>query len=212
MSTDRPMACSSNNSTPTTTMTRTKDEPKVDRPHHHNNNQTNNHDIAATVRDQPDEMSTHSNDNTNNIAEDEISTNQQGQERSGNIPQPKTTLTTPNHTVPTHTENPIQSTCPTTVNYTPHKKHGVGFEAIDGLTIEQYLRIVADNIGGINIKYASRLSGGRICTSPQKNVYKRYVPPAELTSMTHSSHAGHTSWHLNASCSVTYYLTSPMKY
>jgi hypothetical protein len=87
------MTCSSNNSTPTATLTRTKDEPKVDRPHHHNNNnKNNNHGIAETVRDQPDEMSTHSKDNTNNIAEDEISTNQQGQERSGNTPQPKTTL------------------------------------------------------------------------------------------------------------------------
>jgi hypothetical protein len=50
-------------------MTRTKDESKIDRPHHHhhqnkNKNKTNNHDIAATVRDQPDEMSTHSKDNT----------------------------------------------------------------------------------------------------------------------------------------------------
>jgi hypothetical protein len=70
-------------------------------------------------------MSTHSKDNTNNIAEDETSTNQQGIERSGNTPQPKTTLTTSNHTVPTHIENPIQSTtCPTTANYTPHRKLG----------------------------------------------------------------------------------------
>jgi hypothetical protein len=68
-----------------------------------------NHDIAATARGQPDEMSTHSTDNRNIIAEDGIVTSQHGRERSA-------------------------------------------IDAIDGLTIEQYLRAIADNIGGINIK------------------------------------------------------------
>jgi hypothetical protein len=173
MSTDRPVACNfnnnNNNNTSTTTMTRTEDEPKAKRIHynnHYQNNGDNNHDIAAsTTRDQFDGIPTHSTDNTNNTAEDGIVTTQRGQERSGNTPQPQPqpSTTTTNNTAPTHTKHPIQTTCPTKANYTPHKKHGVIFEAIDGLTIEQYLRAIADHIGGINIKYASRLSGGRIC-------------------------------------------------
>jgi hypothetical protein len=133
------MACSFNNSTPTTTMTRMEDEPQPDRLHnnHHHNNKMNNHDIAATKRDKPDEMSTHSTDNTNNIAEDGIVTTHHGRERSGNTPQPKPSPTTPNQTAPTHTKHHIQTTtCPTKAGYTPHKKHGVIFEAIVGLTIE----------------------------------------------------------------------------
>jgi hypothetical protein len=64
----------------------------------------------------------------------------------------------------THTKQSIQTTtCPIKANYIPHKKCGVIYEAIDAITIEQYLRAIADNIGGINIKYASRISGGRIC-------------------------------------------------
>jgi hypothetical protein len=153
--------------TSTTTMTRTEDKPKTDKIHHdshYQDNGANNHDIAATTRDQTDEFLTHSPGNTNNIAEDGIVTTQHSQERSGNTPQPKPSLTTPNNIATTHDEHPTQATtCPTKANYTPHKKHGVIFEAIDGLTTEQYLRATADNIGGINIKYASRLSSGRIC-------------------------------------------------
>jgi hypothetical protein len=111
MSTERPMASSFNNCTPTTTMTSTEDEPMTDSLH---NNRTNNHDIAATVRDRPDEISTFSTDNTNNFAENGIVTTQQGQERSGNTPQPKPYLTTPNDTAATHTKHPSQTTaCPT---------------------------------------------------------------------------------------------------
>jgi hypothetical protein len=68
-------------------------------------------------------------------------------------------------TAPTYTKHPIQTTtCPTKANYTPHKKQGVIFEAIDDVTIEQYLRAIADHVGGINIKYASRLSGVYLAT------------------------------------------------
>jgi hypothetical protein len=84
------------------------------------------------------------------------------QERAGNIQQLHSTTTS--KTINTPIPNPNQtSTNSNMPNYTPHKKYGVILEAIGGLTIEQYLRAIADNIGGINIKYASRLGGGRIC-------------------------------------------------
>jgi hypothetical protein len=48
--------------------------------------------------------------------------------------------------------------------YVPYKKKlDVIVEAVDGLTIEHYFRIIADKIGWSNIKYASRLCGGRVC-------------------------------------------------
>jgi hypothetical protein len=131
MSADRPVACNftnhnnNNNSTSTTTMTRTEDELKTARIHHDSHSQDNaahNHDIATTTRDQPDEFLTHSPGITHNIAEDGIVTTQHSQERSGNTPQPKPSLTTPNNTATTHDEPPTQTTtCPTTANYTPHK-------------------------------------------------------------------------------------------
>jgi hypothetical protein len=96
-------------------------------------------------------------DNNNKITE-----KRPDQERAGNTQQPHST--TNKNLTNTHHPNPNQTTTnSTTTNYTPHKKYGVILEAIDGLTIEQYLRAIADNIGGINIKYASRLGGGRIC-------------------------------------------------
>jgi hypothetical protein len=59
--------------------------------------------------DQPDEMLTHSKDNTNNIAEDGISTNQQGHEWSDNTPQTISAVTYHNNTVPTHSKLHMQS-------------------------------------------------------------------------------------------------------
>lgn len=47
--------------------------------------------------------------------------------------------------------------------YVPNKKLGVVFEPVTGIPLEDYLRAVADKIGGLNIRYASRLSGGRVC-------------------------------------------------
>jgi hypothetical protein len=82
----------------------------------------------------------------------------------GNTPQASTSSSTSKHTPPTNGENTTTSikTIPDT-EYSPHKKFEVIFEAVEGFSIEQYLRTIADDIGGSNIKYASRLSGGRIC-------------------------------------------------
>jgi hypothetical protein len=64
--------------------------------------------------------------------------------------------TAPLNTALTHSENPTKNTtCAGQSNYTPHRKHGVIYEGVDGFSIEQYLRTIADSIGGSNIKYAS---------------------------------------------------------
>jgi hypothetical protein len=48
-------------------------------------------------------------------------------------------------------------------DYAPNKKFGVIFDSVEGLAIEIYLRNIAEKAGGSNIKYASRLSGERVC-------------------------------------------------
>jgi hypothetical protein len=48
-------------------------------------------------------------------------------------------------------------------DYVPNKKFGAIFDSVEGLVIEIYLRNIAEKAGGSNIKYASRLSGERVC-------------------------------------------------
>jgi hypothetical protein len=82
---------------------------------------------------------------------------------SGNALQQSTSSSTSINTPSTNGENTTTNINTTPVTeYSPHKKCGVIFEAVEGFSIEQYLRTIADDIGGSNIKYTSRLSGGRI--------------------------------------------------
>jgi hypothetical protein len=93
----------------------------------------------------------------------------------GNNHQQKPT-TKLNSNPPSQCENPTHTTAaPNQNEYTPHKKHGVIFEAVESLSIEQYLREIAYTIGGSNIKYASRLSGGRICIYLAAEMYVKQI-------------------------------------
>jgi len=51
----------------------------------------------------------------------------------------------------------------TNYSYTPKRKNAILLENTQEITQDQCLRAVADVVGGHNIHYCSRLSGGRIC-------------------------------------------------
>jgi hypothetical protein len=186
MSKDGPSARFFDNSFSTATLTEQMDELKEHRSNsnssssNNNNNNSNNiqtnMDTTTTAEGRPDGAPTESTAKVNNPGVNKTVSAQQGQQTTGNKQQrtsPTTSSNNNNNNAHTHKEypNPTTTTITTTTttshtgpsNYTPNRKHGVIFEAMDGLTIEQYLRAIADTIGGINIKYASRLSGGRIC-------------------------------------------------
>jgi hypothetical protein len=145
---------------------RMEDKPKGHGQHHNNPLQAtqpgNNDNNTTPAGEQQTECTNHDKGTTGNNMEDGTTTIQHGPEQPGNTPH-YTPSSTHSNKATTYTKHPIQTTCRTKTNYTPHKKCGVIFEAIEGITIEQYLRAIADNVGGINIKYASRLSGRRIC-------------------------------------------------
>lgn len=48
-------------------------------------------------------------------------------------------------------------------SYTPSRQNAIVLDSTQGVTQDQCLRAVADQIGGKNIHYVTRLSGGRIC-------------------------------------------------
>jgi hypothetical protein len=99
--------------------------------------------------------------NNNTTKENGTALNQLEQQLPGNNHQQKPTTTKLNSNPPSQCENPTHTTAALNQNeFTPHKKHGVIFEAVEGLSIEEYLREIADTIRGNHIKYASRLSGG----------------------------------------------------
>jgi hypothetical protein len=152
---------------PQSQLTGAEDELRDDGRHHNQPIQdtpTHNHNNATTAGEQHGESTNHGTGSTINTVEDGTATIQHGPKQPGNTPQYPPFTTPSKNKATTLTKHPIQTTtCPTKANYIPHKKCGVIYEAIDGITIEQYLRAIANNIGGINIKYASRLSGGRIC-------------------------------------------------
>ena len=64
---------------------------------------------------------------------------------------------------PNHNNNNKQGYSSTTSNYTPSRKNAILLENTANVSQDQCLRAVADLIGGSNIHYCSRLSGGRIC-------------------------------------------------
>jgi hypothetical protein len=59
------------------------------------------------------------------------------------------------------------TTKPTATNvsadYVPNKEFDVIFYSVEGLAIENHLCNFVDKIGGSDIRYAPRLSGGRVC-------------------------------------------------
>jgi hypothetical protein len=130
-----------------------------------NNNNNNKNKTATTVSAQSNEiLNVNTANHNNNIQKNGSTTTKCATQVQCNQAQQNPTTSTFNNTAHTHSENPTQNiNTDDQSNYTPHKKHGVIFEAVDGFTIEEYLRKIADTIGGRNIKYASRLSGGRIC-------------------------------------------------
>jgi hypothetical protein len=150
--------------------------------HNNNNNRNENNSSTATKKNNntPNQTLTgqatgqHNNTTTK---ENGTALNQLEQQLPGNNHQQKPTTTKPNSNPrPSQCENHTQNTAaPNQNEYTPHKKHGVIFEAVEGLSIEQHLREIADKIGGSNIKYASRLSGGRICIYLAAEMYVKQI-------------------------------------
>jgi uncharacterized protein (DUF2249 family) len=147
-----------------------------------NSNSNGNNSSKATKKDNNkpnqtlNEQTTSQHNNNNNNKENGTALNQLEQQLPGNNHQQKPTTTKLNSKPPSQCENPTNTTAEKNQNeYTPHKKHGVIFEAVEGLSIEQYLREIADKIGGSNIKYASRLSGGRICIYLAAEVYVKQI-------------------------------------
>lgn len=52
---------------------------------------------------------------------------------------------------------------PSNNDYTPNKKFAVILDSVESLTLNDYLLAAAKVVNGQNIRYASRISGGRIC-------------------------------------------------
>jgi hypothetical protein len=137
----------------------------------------NNNPCATTSeKDKTVDMITENKVSANNATGNRIITTKKSQQPTGNASQQTPSPAPPINTTPTHSKQTTQDTVKTSQsNYTPHRKYGAIFEAVDGLTIEQYLRTIADSIGGNDIKYASRLSGGRICVYFAAESYVREI-------------------------------------
>ncbi|XP_023723410.1 uncharacterized protein LOC111873162 [Cryptotermes secundus] len=150
--------------------------------HHNNNNNSNQNNSTTTTKNNNNMPSqtlngqTTSQHHNNTTEESRAALDKHEQQLPGNNYKKKTTTTKTSSRPPSQCENPTHNTAePNQNQYTPNKKHGVIFEAVEGLSIEQYLREIADKIGGSNIKYASRLGGGRICIYLAAETYVKQI-------------------------------------
>ena len=129
--------------------------------HYNNNNNSNTNNSSTTTttknNNKPSQTlngQTTSQHHNTTTEENGTAPNHLEQQLPGNNYKTKTSTEKTNSTPLSQCENPTHNTAaPNQNQYTPNKKHGVIFGAAEGLSIEQYLREIADIIGGSNIKY-----------------------------------------------------------
>jgi hypothetical protein len=126
------------NNISTTAKTELMEVPRDSSLHNNDKNSKHKNKARTTVIDKTNEMLEANTASHNvNIDENGTAAAKHAQQLPGNKPQQNSTTTTLNNTELARCENSTQAiTTASQSNYTPRRKHGVIFQAVDGFSIE----------------------------------------------------------------------------